>query len=144
MKNFSNKKSSGNWKDKKKSGYKGGKKSGGSGGWQRGGDRNSHPSMHSATCGQCQAACEVPFKPNGRKPVFCSDCFRKENGGGKRFDRPSRTDKPTYRSTPRDGSGEVVKQLKELNAKMDQLLLVFKNIGEETKDEEWDDEEEEM
>jgi len=33
--------------------------------------------MHSATCDKCGARCEVPFKPTGNKPVYCSDCFRK-------------------------------------------------------------------
>ncbi len=33
--------------------------------------------MHSATCDKCGARCEVPFKPSGDKPVYCSDCFRK-------------------------------------------------------------------
>ncbi len=33
--------------------------------------------MHSATCGRCGARCEVPFKPSGSKPVYCSDCFMK-------------------------------------------------------------------
>ncbi len=33
--------------------------------------------MHSATCDKCGARCEVPFKPSGSKPVYCSDCFRK-------------------------------------------------------------------
>ena len=36
--------------------------------------------MHKATCNECGQACEVPFKPNGRKPVFCSNCFKREEG----------------------------------------------------------------
>lgn len=31
---------------------------------------------HQATCSACGKACEVPFKPNGKKPVYCRDCFR--------------------------------------------------------------------
>ena len=33
--------------------------------------------MHKATCAECKAECEVPFKPNGEKPVYCRDCFNK-------------------------------------------------------------------
>lgn len=45
-------------------------------------DRNSGPrEMFDATCAQCGSACKVPFKPNGRKEVFCSKCFE-TNGGG--------------------------------------------------------------
>lgn len=35
-----------------------------------------------ATCASCGNACEVPFKPNGSKPVYCRDCFKKEGNGG--------------------------------------------------------------
>jgi len=40
-------------------------------------------SYFDATCAQCGSACKVPFKPNGRKEVFCSKCFE-TNGGGSR------------------------------------------------------------
>lgn len=33
--------------------------------------------MHQATCAECQASCEVPFKPTEGRPVYCRDCFRK-------------------------------------------------------------------
>jgi len=47
--------------------------------------------MHKATCSDCGAECEVPFKPTEGKPVRCQDCFRKNRperssgGGGGRF-----------------------------------------------------------
>ena len=49
--------------------------------------RNSErPSMHKAVCSECGKDCEVPFKPTGNKPVFCSDCFsNKRNEGPRRF-----------------------------------------------------------
>ena len=34
--------------------------------------------MHKATCAECKQECEVPFKPNGEKPVLCRDCFTKK------------------------------------------------------------------
>jgi len=52
--------------------------------------------MHKATCSDCGAECEVPFKPTAGKPVRCQDCFRKNRpqrsfGGGNRgFDRNRR------------------------------------------------------
>jgi CxxC-x17-CxxC domain-containing protein len=44
--------------------------------------------MHKATCSDCGAECEVPFKPTEGKPVRCQDCFRKNRpqrrfGGGR-------------------------------------------------------------
>ena len=35
--------------------------------------------MHTATCARCGNRCEVPFRPSGSKPVYCSDCFRKND-----------------------------------------------------------------
>ena len=43
------------------------------------------PTMHRAICGECGKECEVPFKPTGDKPVFCSECF-----GSKRSKEPRR------------------------------------------------------
>ena len=33
--------------------------------------------MHKATCADCGKECEVPFKPDGTRPVYCRDCFQK-------------------------------------------------------------------
>ncbi|MFH1286849.1 MAG: CxxC-x17-CxxC domain-containing protein [Candidatus Magasanikbacteria bacterium] len=52
----------------------------GGGSFNRGGDR---PQMHDATCKKCGNYCQVPFRPTGSKPVFCSDCFGKQNDGGR-------------------------------------------------------------
>ncbi len=51
----------------------------------RGGGR---PSMHQAVCDECGKDCEVPFKPTGDKPVFCSYCFdKKETSNSSRAER---------------------------------------------------------
>jgi len=47
--------------------------------------------MFKATCAECGKDCEVPFKPTGGRPVYCSNCFDKQ-GGGDRERRPSRFD----------------------------------------------------
>lgn len=51
---------------------------------RRGGrDRDRlRPEMFRATCAECGKKCEVPFKPSGDKPVYCSDCFGKEGKSG--------------------------------------------------------------
>lgn len=49
------------------------------------------PQMYEAICSDCGKKCEVPFKPTGDKPVYCSQCF--ENHGGKSSsDGPKRRD----------------------------------------------------
>lgn len=58
--------------------------------------------MYKAVCSKCGKDCEVPFKPTGDKPVFCTDCFRSmrdaepRRSGGKDFGRFSSKDKRMY------------------------------------------------
>ena len=33
--------------------------------------------MHKAICAECEKECEVPFKPDGDRPVYCRDCYQK-------------------------------------------------------------------
>src|SRR5439155_1357650 len=40
----------------------------------RGYDRGSRE-MFSATCASCGREAQVPFRPSGARPVYCSDCF---------------------------------------------------------------------
>ena len=34
--------------------------------------------MHDAVCAQCGKDTQVPFRPSGDRPVYCSDCFSKQ------------------------------------------------------------------
>ncbi len=45
----------------------------GGGGGYGGGAREMHP----AVCAQCGKDTEVPFRPSGDRPVYCSECFSK-------------------------------------------------------------------
>lgn len=63
--------------------FGGGGRSFGGGGRSFGGGRDGgKPAMHQATCSECGASCELPFKPTGDRPVFCSTCFGKQQDGG--------------------------------------------------------------
>ena len=33
--------------------------------------------MHKVTCAECGKETEVPFKPDGSRPVYCKDCYQK-------------------------------------------------------------------
>ena len=53
---------------------------------RRGGGSYGSPSsygsprqMFPVTCASCGIRTEVPFEPRGDKPVYCRDCYRKEN-----------------------------------------------------------------
>ncbi len=49
--------------------------------------------MTKVTCDSCNQECEVPFKPTSSKPVYCSDCFSKQNkGSSSRHSGPSERD----------------------------------------------------
>jgi CxxC-x17-CxxC domain-containing protein len=52
----------------------GGSYSGGGGGGYDRGPRE----MFSATCSSCGREAQVPFRPSGDKPVYCSDCFQQQ------------------------------------------------------------------
>ena len=83
----------------------------GGGGFRGGGfGRDRGPvEMHDVICSKCGQECQVPFKPTGDKPVFCSDCFKKEDGGR---DRSSRS-----------GSGGMSpEQINQINEKLDKIM----------------------
>ena len=56
--------------------------------------QRSQMQMHEAICAECGQKCEVPFKPTGDKPVYCSNCFTARQGAmprrseGRDFGRP--------------------------------------------------------
>jgi CxxC-x17-CxxC domain-containing protein len=98
-----------------------------SGGKRFGGDR----AMHSATCAQCGDQCQVPFRPNGRKPVLCSNCFGKDGGPKKSYreDRPSYSARPSYSDR---GGDDVSQQLKAINSKLDAIIIALDAIEQST------------
>ncbi|MDQ3014827.1 MAG: hypothetical protein M3Q73_03115, partial [bacterium] len=79
---------------------------------------------------------QVPFKPNGKKPVYCKDCFAKNGGQGTpRESRDSREYSPRpYAPSPRSFSpaprpfaepkknDDQTKLLEALNTKLDKLI----------------------
>ncbi len=112
----------------------------------RGGRRNDNnrgqrSEMYDAVCSKCGDKCQVPFKPNGRKPILCSHCFGKERSISgkstfepKRFDRSDRREKPAYRSTPRGGNEEMMKKMRILTEKVDRILQILTEIDVEIVD----------
>ncbi len=47
-----------------------------SSGYSGGGYDRGPREMFSATCSSCGREAQVPFRPSGDKPVYCSDCFQ--------------------------------------------------------------------
>jgi len=50
----------------------------------------SHGGMHQAICDECGEPCEVPFRPTGDRPVYCSSCFENQGGGSRERHNKSR------------------------------------------------------
>ena len=46
--------------------------------------------MFDAVCSDCGAKCQVPFKPTGSKPIYCSKCFEKYDDKDSSERRPRR------------------------------------------------------
>ncbi len=107
------------------------------GGAPRFNSRDNGPSeSFKTTCSKCNKACEVPFKPNGKKPVFCRDCFVRDDaprgndssyekrsyGNDRDNDRgPERSyAKPAVSEDPRIGA--MQKELATVHAKLDMLI----------------------
>ena len=40
-------------------------------------DERRDREMHKTTCSDCGNECEVPFKPEEGRPVYCKECFQK-------------------------------------------------------------------
>ena len=66
--------------------------------------------MHTVVCDRCSVETEVPFKPTLGKPVFCRDCFNKEDKGRER----------------REGSRRGDSSLEEINRKLDRIMRALK------------------
>ncbi|TAL57959.1 MAG: hypothetical protein EPN86_01045 [Nanoarchaeota archaeon] len=77
-------------------------------GERRGGlERRGPLVMHDVTCAKCGKLTQVPFKPSGSKPVYCSDCFRKTGDSG-------------FSDSRREPSGSG--QLDIINKKLDKIM----------------------
>lgn len=100
-----------------------------------GGDRDgSRRDMHKAVCSDCGNNCEVPFRPTGDKPIFCSGCFKskrdgsqrdsrdgRDRGFGDRKPRPNFGERPSYQGGGKDTTN-YKSQFEMLNAKLDTIL----------------------
>lgn len=110
----------------------------------RGGRPQGKPELFSATCSACHKSCEVPFRPNSDKPVYCSACFGKKNSDDARGERgdfnsrnDSRSERPSYAKPQRDyapaqydaprgqrdsGIEELKQQLKTIESRLNRIL----------------------
>lgn len=84
-----------------------GGRSGGRFGRDSGRSRREPPEMHEVVCDKCGKNCTVPFKPTSSKPVYCSDCFKKEPNG-------------------RSNCSCTAEDIAKINQKLDKIMLALK------------------
>jgi CxxC-x17-CxxC domain-containing protein len=124
----------------------GGFRGGNGGGGFRGGDRGP-VTMHKAICDECHKECEVPFRPSGDKPIFCSECFSSKRGNEDRGPRKDfgndRAPKRDFNDRPAQPSfvksvtpvqNDNGKQLAEINTKLDRLVIAIERLTQPKKE----------
>ena len=98
--------------------------------------------LYKTSCAKCQNACEVPFRPNGMKPVYCKDCFVRDDERAPRdsFQKKSfGSDRTSYgndRAPSRPAApepdfriGAILKELQTVHAKIDALSAQLSNTA---------------
>ena len=117
-------------------------------GGSRDDSRGERPQMFSATCATCGNACEVPFKPNGVKPVYCRNCFGDKREAPRndfaRNDRNDRNDAPRFNdrnSAPRPHTPErslaasdmqldaLKRQIDAVHNKLDRVIEMMQELS---------------
>lgn len=100
--------------------------------------RGDAPELFKTNCTTCGKSCEVPFRPDGVKPVLCRDCFAAKNAQGdtpSRFtpnERIGRHPEVPYANTPRIALKPthdytvLTKQLGVVETKVNQILELIK------------------
>lgn len=73
--------------------------------------------LFAADCENCGKECEVPFKPTNGKPVYCRECFKKNNDD----------EFAPRRSAPSSSSrGPSSDDLQEIHDKLDKIMRALK------------------
>lgn len=95
--------------------------------------------VYKTICSVCHKPCEVPFKPNGKKPVFCDACFSKtkesqtptftKQKNKTVFETPDDVIMPEYTKNTLPTTdmriAELKRELSSANAKLDKLIDLF-------------------
>jgi CxxC-x17-CxxC domain-containing protein len=88
----------------------------------RRGPRNTGLELFRVVCDKCGESCEVPFKPTNTKPVYCRECFKKNESSSDNSEkfaprRRSRSDE-SFESRDNVSSEDIVK----INRKLDRIM----------------------
>lgn len=114
----------------------------GGGNFKRGnGGNRERPERFKATCDECKKECELPFRPSGDRPVYCSECFRGKDGGRTNdfprrdndrgsFNKRDVFNKPSFNNSPKNSISDkriedIEKKIMLMDSKLDQIILAI-------------------
>lgn len=112
---------------------------GGRGGGRDGGDTQ----MHRATCAECNKSCEVPFRPTGERPVYCSECFGGSKGRSPRESSSRESFAPRESFSPVGSPApkfddrkieELKRQVGEIEKKVERIINLLENNSKKSED----------
>jgi CxxC-x17-CxxC domain-containing protein len=94
------------------------------------GNRGDAFQKFDAICSNCGKKCQVPFRPDGTKPVYCKDCFgvpRDAMANKKGFSAHH------VAASPNEGKSiaDLTRQIGAMNAKIDTMLKILEGDGSE-------------
>jgi len=94
-----------------------------------GGDNRSQGQreLYDAECNSCHKRCQVPFRPNGRKPVYCSDCFKQDDDRGQK----PRFEKREYTPSRPPGIGAPDPRIDGLKRQLDTITATLEKLATE-------------
>lgn len=84
------------------------------------GSSDRQTETHKTTCDGCHAPCEVPFRPNGKKAVYCRNCYKGKETTTSFTGQPFSFSSESNRED--SGSNDLKKQFGILNTKLDRLI----------------------
>lgn len=79
-------------------------------------------SLHDAVCDECGKDCQVPFKPRGDKPIYCSDCFEKKGGRD--------SNRSNWKGSSDRSISQLIEKIEILNTKLETIINLLSSTGE--------------
>ena len=80
-----------------------------------------------AVCSKCGKACQVPFRPNAGRPIFCADCFGAPHDKNIQKFEP-RAEAPST-TVNKKTITDFERQFNAMNAKVDTMLRLLETMS---------------
>jgi CxxC-x17-CxxC domain-containing protein len=90
--------------------------------------------MFDAICSKCGKNCQIPFRPNGSRPVLCSDCYRNKDSSRSNDNFKQGNQNASVQSAISSD------QIKQINVKLDKIIAILNDLEIVSDDEDLEDE----